>query len=84
MTGKSSFPGSGSIEFVLGSVDIWGHVILSDRRERRISPFGVNSTINPEILRRYSRFASLAPQNDMFLEMSTEPNDLRTLFNFSA
>jgi trehalose synthase len=28
-----------------------------------------------EILRRYSRFASLAPQNDMFLEMSTGPNE---------
>jgi hypothetical protein len=27
-----------------------------------------------EILRRYSRFASLAPQNDMFLEMSTGPS----------
>jgi hypothetical protein len=30
-----------------------------------------------EILRRFSRFASFAPQNDMFLEMSTDPGKHR-------
>jgi hypothetical protein len=45
-----------------------GHVILSDQRERRISLVVVNSEINLEILRRSSRFASYAPQNDMFMK----------------
>jgi hypothetical protein len=53
------------------SGDILSYVILSGQRERRISTFGVNSAPNQEILRRS------APQNDMFLEMSTEPINRR-------
>ena len=30
------------------------------------------------ILRRFSRFASFAPQNDMFIELSTEPRKALT------
>jgi hypothetical protein len=51
-----------NLDFFLGSVDILGHVILSDHRERRISLVVINSGINPEILRRS------APQNDMFMK----------------
>jgi len=40
------------------------NVILSDRRERRISLLRCTSNRKNEILRRFSRFASFAPQND--------------------
>jgi hypothetical protein len=68
----------------LGSVDIWGHVILSDQRERRISlePYlTLLFQFSKKILRRFSHFASFAPQNDMFIEMSIQPNPPRALNN---
>ena len=58
---------------VLGCVDIWDYVILSDQRERRIPPSSWDSQTKQGILRRF------APQNDNFLQMSTEPSTLSTV-----
>jgi len=55
----------------LGSVDIWDCVILSEVRAKNLHSVKPKLVNNAEILRRSQ--TALAPQDDMFGEMSTRP-----------
>jgi hypothetical protein len=55
--------------FIIGLTQLPKNVILSDRRERRISGFGLILPTKTEIPRR------CAPRNDSSDQMSTEPNN---------